>query len=98
MDSGHRCVHVQRSIGRQQLPHRAELQFIQHKAQTVRHFVAIDQSAPEHFLAACVLGVVGVVEDFHGFVTCLGSSVPVPKQGKPLFALTGLEIMSRLDG
>jgi hypothetical protein len=28
--------------------------------------VAIDQTAPEHFLAACVLGVVGVVEDFHG--------------------------------
>jgi antitoxin (DNA-binding transcriptional repressor) of toxin-antitoxin stability system len=27
--------------------------------------VAIDQAAPEHFLAACVLGVVGVVEDFH---------------------------------
>jgi hypothetical protein len=60
--------------------------------------VAIDQAAPEHFLAACVLGVVGVVEDFHGLVTGLGSSVPVPKEGIPLFALTGVEIMSRLDG
>jgi hypothetical protein len=59
--------------------------------------MAIDQAAPEHFLATSVLGVVGVVEDFHGSVTCLGSSVPVPKEGKPLFALTGVEIMSRLD-
>jgi hypothetical protein len=28
--------------------------------------MAIDQTAPEHFLAACVFGVVDVVEDFHG--------------------------------
>jgi hypothetical protein len=28
--------------------------------------VAIDQAATEHFLAAGVLGVAGVVEDFHG--------------------------------
>lgn len=74
------------------------MQFIQHKMQTVRHFVAIDQAAPEHFLAACVLCVVGVVEDFYGFVTCWGSSFPVPKEGKPLFGLTGVKIMSRLDG
>jgi hypothetical protein len=59
--------------------------------------MAIDQAAPEHFLAARVLCVAGVVEDFHGLESCLGSSVPVPKEGKPLFALTGVEIMSRLD-
>jgi hypothetical protein len=27
--------------------------------------MSIDQAAPEHFLTASVLGVVGVVEDFH---------------------------------
>jgi hypothetical protein len=48
------------------------LQFIQHIAQTVGHFVAIDQTAPEHFLAACMLGVVGVVEDFHGNISAAG--------------------------
>ena len=66
MHAGRCGVHIRRCIRRQQLPHRAALQFIEDIAQTVRHFVAIDQAAPEHFLAACVLGVVGVVEDFHG--------------------------------
>jgi hypothetical protein len=72
MDSGHGGVYIQRCIRGQQLPHRAALQFIQHKAQTVGHFVAIDQAAPEHFLAACVLGVVGVVEDFHENIFAVG--------------------------
>jgi hypothetical protein len=65
MHAGHGGIHIQRCIGRQQLPHRAALQFIQHKAQTVGPFMAIDQAAPEHFLAACVLGVMGVMENFH---------------------------------
>jgi hypothetical protein len=34
--------------------------------QSLRHLVAIDQAATKHFLAAGVLGVAGVVEDFHG--------------------------------
>jgi hypothetical protein len=34
--------------------------------QALRHFVAIDHAAPKHFLAACVLCVLGVVEDLHG--------------------------------
>jgi prevent-host-death family protein len=42
------------------------LQFVQDKAQTVGHFMAIDQAAPKHFLTAGVLSVKGVVEDFHG--------------------------------
>jgi hypothetical protein len=72
MHAGHGGIHIQRCIGCQQLPHRAALQFIQHIAQTVGHFVAIDQAAPEHFLAACVLGVVGVVEDFHENIFAVG--------------------------
>jgi hypothetical protein len=34
--------------------------------QALWHLMAIDQAATEHFLAACVFGVAGVVEDFHG--------------------------------
>lgn len=67
----------------------------------IRHIVKAVVQNPEQdplALAACVLGVVGVVEDFHGLVTCMYSSVPVPKDGQPLFALTRVEIMSRLDG
>lgn len=65
--------------------------------QALRHFMAIDQTALEHFLAASVLSLAGVVEDFLGLVTCLDASVPVPKQGKSLFALTVVENMNRLS-
>jgi hypothetical protein len=34
--------------------------------QAFRHLVAIDQAATEHFLVTGVLGVAGIVEDFHG--------------------------------
>jgi hypothetical protein len=40
--------------------------------QALRHFVAVDHAASEHFLAACVLCVLGVVEDFHGLADGLG--------------------------
>ena len=98
MDSGHGGIHIQRCIGRQQLTHRAALQFIQHIAQAVRHFVAIDQTAPEHFLAACVLGVVGVVEDFHGGCSSLIFECDSVQRGHQGFCLTDLGIAVRLDG
>jgi hypothetical protein len=34
--------------------------------QSLRHLVAIDQAATKHFLVTGVLGVAGIVEDFHG--------------------------------
>jgi hypothetical protein len=34
--------------------------------------MAINHAAPEHFLSACVLGVVGVVEDFHENIFAVG--------------------------
>lgn len=49
-----------------QAAHRPTRQFVQHMLQAFRHLVAIDQAASEHFLATGVLGVAGVVEDFHG--------------------------------
>ena len=49
-----------------QAAHRPPRQFVQHMLKPLRHLVAIDQAAPKHFLAACVKGVLGVVEDLHG--------------------------------
>jgi hypothetical protein len=64
-----RKFELRRVIGSQQLPQRAALQFIQHIAQTVGHFVAIDQAAPEKFLSTCILGV---VEDFLENISAAG--------------------------
>ena len=59
---------VQRQVGRrgQHGAHRSTRQFVQHVLQSLRHFVAIDHAAAEHFLAAAVFGVAGVVKDEHG--------------------------------
>jgi hypothetical protein len=59
--------------------------------------VAIDQAAPEHFLAACVLGVVGVVEDFHGGCSSLSFECASVQRGHQGFCLTDLGIAVRLD-